>query len=439
MIPGLVPDLSEDCLFLNIFLPSVSSPGDKPYPVMVWIYGGGFKAGYSNGYNAATLAAFGNVIVVTLNYRLGVFGFLSTGDTNAPGNYGLWDQHLAINWVHNNIGEFGGDPNRVTIFGESAGSSSTVYQALYPGNAGLMQRVISESGSVNSPREFTPNPLMYAETLARAVGCGQNSTALYVQCFQSKSVGDLDAVINNPQTGIGFLPWTPVRDNDFVTYSPDEIFSGAMTFSPERELFGSLDFLTGVNSLEGALLVEYFALELNLTNPEDITISRDEFENIFIPSALTTVFGPAVSQAAFKAAVFEYTDWSDPESNNIHRETVIHMASDYTFYSPAVQTLDAKIKGNSSAGTFFYKFAVKPSTHFLPVPTWIDGLGKANHEDDVPFVFGFDPEMLRYNFVNGYNVTREEKEVSKLMMTMWTNFAKSGYVHYCAFFFFFLR
>ena len=426
IIPGLVPALSEDCLFLNIFVPSISSSGNETFPVMVWIYGGGFKAGYSNGYNAATLAGYGNVIVVTLNYRVGVFGFLSTGDSNAPGNYGLWDQHLAIKWVHDNINEFGGDPGRVTIFGESAGSASTVYQALYPGNTGLMQRVISESGSVNSPREFTPKPKMFADAVARAAGCDINSTINLVQCLKSKSANDLYAVINNPQTGIGFMLWTPVRDNEFVTYTPDAIFAESMDLSPERNFFRSLDFLTGVNSLEGALLSQYFAFELNLTNPEDITISREQFEDIFIPSALTTVLGSNVPQAAVKAAIFEYTDWSNPDDNNIHRETVVNMASEYTFYSPAVQTLAAKTRGNSSTATYFYKFSVKPSTHFLPVPSWIDGPGKANHEDDVPFVFGFDPEMLRYNFVNGYNVTKQEREVSHLLMTMWSNFATSG-------------
>ena len=425
MIPGLVPELSEDCLFLNIFFPGVSA-GNKKYPVMVWIYGGGFKAGYSNGYNAASLSAYGDVIVVTLNYRVGVFGFLSTEDGSATGNYGLWDQHMAIKWVHDNIDEFGGDPNRVTIFGESSGSASTVYQALYKGNDGLFQRVISESGSVNSPREFTPNPVVYAEIVAKAVGCDQNTTDEYIECMKNKTADDLDRVINTPQTGIGFMPWTPVQDNDFVTYNPNQIFTKSMASSKERNFLGSLDFLTGVNSLEGALLVTFFAIELNLTNPEDIAINRDEFENIFIPSALSTVFGSKIPQAAIDAAVFEYTDWEDPNNNNIHRETVVRMASDYTFYSPAVQTINAKTETNSTTGTYFYKFSTRPSTHFLPVPSWIDGVGKANHEDDVPFVFGFDKEMLRYNFVNGYNVSKEEMEVSKLMMTMWTNFAKSG-------------
>ena len=426
LIPGRVPELSEDCLFLNIFVPGAPSPANK-LAVMVWIYGGGFKAGYSNGYNAATLAGFGDVIVVTLNYRLGVFGFLSTGDKYAPGNYGLWDQQLAIEWVHDNIAAFGGDSETITIFGESTGSISTVYQALYPGNKGLLKRVISESGSVNSPRTaFTSNPEMYAETLAKALGCDQNSTAEYMKCLQSKSDSDIDTMVNNPQTGLGFLPWTPVRDDDFVSYNPYEIFTKQMASSKERECLGSLDFMTGVNSLEGALLVGYFAMVLNVSSPEDIKVSRNSFENMFVPDALTAVFGSEISPAATKATIFEYTNWTDPNNQDIYRDTVVQMASHYTFYAPAVETMNAKVITNSTTASYFYKFSTRPSTHFLPVPSWLDGDGMANHEDEVPFVFGFDQEMLDYNFINGYNVTRDEMEVSKLMMTMWTNFAKTG-------------
>ena len=425
LIPGLVPKLSENCLFLNVFVPGAPSPANR-YAVMVWIYGGGFKAGYSNGYNAATLSGFGDIIVVTLNYRLGVFGFLSSEDEHAPGNYGLWDQQMAIEWVHDNIAAFGGDPGSVTIFGESAGSTSTVYQALYPGNKGLFQRVISESGSVNSPRGFTANPAMYAEMLAKAVGCDQNETAGFISCLRAKSEDDLDAQINNPQTGLGFLPWTPVRDDTFVSYTPNEIFTKNMESSAVRKFFGSLDFMTGVNSLEGALLISYFAMQMNVTSPEDIHITRDNFENIFIPDALSAVFGPVVTAEATRATIFEYTDWENPNNDDIHRQTVVNMASDYIFYSPAIETMEAKIATNSVSSSYFYKFSTKPSIHFLPVPSWIDGEGKANHEDDVPFVFGFDKEMLQYNFVNGFNVTKDEMKVSKLIMTMWTNFAKSG-------------
>ncbi|CAI9534297.1 unnamed protein product [Staurois parvus] len=103
---------------------------------MVWIYGGGFLLGGGQGasfldnylYDGEELAVRGNVIVVTLNYRVGPLGFLSTGDENAPGNYGLWDQHFAIAWVKRNIVAFGGDPDNITIFGESAGAASVSLQ-----------------------------------------------------------------------------------------------------------------------------------------------------------------------------------------------------------------------------------------------------------------------------------------------------------------------
>ena len=147
---------------------------------------------------------------------------------------------------------------------------------------------------------------------------------------------------------------------------------------------------------------------------------------MFVPDALTAVFGSNITTAATEATIFEYTDWTDSNNQDIYRETVVHMASHLIFFEPAVETMNAKVTTNSTTASYFYKFSTRPSTHFLPVPSWLVGDGMANHQDEVPFVFGFDQEMLDYNFVNGYNVTRDEMEVSKLMMTMWTNFAKSG-------------
>ena len=119
---------------------------------MIWIHGGVFIAGFSNSYDGGPLSLSGDVIVVTINYRLNVvFGFVSTTDHHAGGNWGLWDQHLAIKWVHDNIHAFGGDPASITIYGESAGSACVVYQTIYPGNKGLFQRAIIENGSIQSP------------------------------------------------------------------------------------------------------------------------------------------------------------------------------------------------------------------------------------------------------------------------------------------------
>ncbi|XP_055955059.1 acetylcholinesterase-like [Patella vulgata] len=122
---------NEDCLYLNVFSPDIDQSG-KRYAVLVWIHGGSFLFGAGRMRPCNILAAYGQVIVVSINYRLGVFGFLSSENSAAGGNYGLWDQHLALKWVKNNIAGFGGDTTKITVFGESAGSAAVMFQAIYP-------------------------------------------------------------------------------------------------------------------------------------------------------------------------------------------------------------------------------------------------------------------------------------------------------------------
>jgi para-nitrobenzyl esterase len=136
---------SEDCLNLNVFTPACD--GAKR-PVMVWIHGGGFThgAGYEKLYNGGPLTVRGNVVVVTLNYRLGALGFLRLPGIGAQGNQGLLDQIAALRWVRDNIAAFGGDPSDVTIFGESAGSASVGCLVTMPPARGLFKRAIQQSG-----------------------------------------------------------------------------------------------------------------------------------------------------------------------------------------------------------------------------------------------------------------------------------------------------
>jgi para-nitrobenzyl esterase len=154
---GAPPEISEDCLYLNVWTPA-KTPGDR-LPVMVWIYGGGFTGGMTSApaYDGARLAEKG-VVLVSVAYRLGVFGFLAHPDLSresgkGSGNYGLEDQIAGLQWVKANIAKFGGDPTRVTIFGESAGGIAVSMLAASPAAKGLFQRAISESGgSFGSPR-----------------------------------------------------------------------------------------------------------------------------------------------------------------------------------------------------------------------------------------------------------------------------------------------
>ncbi|KAL6443208.1 hypothetical protein ACFW04_002855 [Cataglyphis niger] len=119
-----VRDVDEDCLYLNIFTPSVNSGLANKYAVMFYIHGGEFTHGASNLFPAHMLAAFYNVVVVSINYRLGALGFLSTGDENSPGNYGIFDQAMALQWVYDNIAAFNGNPDSITLFGPGAGAAS---------------------------------------------------------------------------------------------------------------------------------------------------------------------------------------------------------------------------------------------------------------------------------------------------------------------------
>jgi para-nitrobenzyl esterase len=171
--------MSEDCLTLNVWTPCVDASCNLP--VMVWIHGGSFTLGSSAQpyYDAAILADAG-VVVVTLNYRLGVFGFLaSTASVNA----GFQDQQLALAWVRANVGFFGGNASSVTLFGESAGAHSVSAHLIAPGSQGLFQRAILQSGSIawfpESPPAYTkklPEAQYGGGTFLTYLGCTANAT-----------------------------------------------------------------------------------------------------------------------------------------------------------------------------------------------------------------------------------------------------------------------
>ena len=144
---------SEDCLYLNVYYPGdfASRDRNRKLPVIVWIHGGGFVLGQASLriYQPEILAHHGDVIVVTIQYRLNIFGFVTTGDDVAPGNTGLYDQRLALTWVKGNIRDFGGDPDRVTLMGESAGSNAVNLHMLSPGSRDLFHQSVSLSGVVS--------------------------------------------------------------------------------------------------------------------------------------------------------------------------------------------------------------------------------------------------------------------------------------------------
>ena len=188
--PFLPPGaISEDCLYLNVYTPTLRSGSGRP--VLVWIHGGGLVQDGGRNYDGTKLAADGTV-VVTINYRLGALGFLAhpalaSRPGGAAGNYGLMDQQAALRWVQRNIAQFGGDPHNVTIAGQSAGGLSVLAQMVSPGARGLFQRAIVQSGTFALNQQPLATAEAAGETFATAVGCPDQTAA----CLRSVPVSDL--------------------------------------------------------------------------------------------------------------------------------------------------------------------------------------------------------------------------------------------------------
>jgi para-nitrobenzyl esterase len=187
------PNASEDCLYLNVYAPKAlgSTSGSAPRAVMVWIYGGANAIGASTYYDPTPLVQAEDVLVVTLNYRVGALGFLAHPAIDAEGhaavNYGVMDQQLALKWVQDNIAAFGGDPKNVTIFGESAGALNTLTHIVSPLSAGLFHKAIVQSGAYTLDTPSLTASQSRGTAFATRLGCTDQTAA----CLRSKTVDDV--------------------------------------------------------------------------------------------------------------------------------------------------------------------------------------------------------------------------------------------------------
>ncbi|KAL3882256.1 hypothetical protein ACJMK2_028618 [Sinanodonta woodiana] len=429
-------EISEDCLHLNIFVPGKVVPTGKPqFAVMVWIYGGGFISGAQNYYSGEILGGFNEVIVVTINYRLSLFGYARSRGGNIPGNMGLWDQHFGIKWVHANILDFGGDPERITIFGESAGSASVLYQALYPGNKGLFKNVIAESGSPLNIWAFNGNPAKRFESIANSTGCSTENEAEVIACLNSRSTDNLMEILNKERAvDLGITPgFGPSLDGDFLKESPKDIFKNRTKLSHEAlQTLGSFNLMIGMNSGEGGILIVILDMVMkHLYNSSlDDGFTPDYFKDNVLSSVIKGTDKHDV-QSLVEAIYHKYTDWSDPENKWKVANGVIDFYSDYLFNVGIIQTTisHAKSTGGSyghPTGTYLYLYDHKPS--IIHSPEWFT---LANHGVELLSVFGFADSLFKASYLNvtvesKHLAKPEEFDLSQMVMKLWTNFAKKG-------------
>ncbi|XP_071506844.1 acetylcholinesterase-like [Diadema antillarum] len=402
-------NVDEDCLYLNVHTPS---PRPTGAPVLVWFHGGMYTvgAGSSFVYEPVPLMAFTeDFIVVTVNYRLGVFGFLTTGDTTAPGNYGMFDQVMSLQWVQDNIEAFGGDPSRVTIMGQSAGSASVGLHVLSPQSSGLFQQAIMESGNALCPWAVDTNidrQIALSDEIAKQVGCYSADSEDLISCLRTVDEPTLTRaqIIISAQYLLNEMLFTPVVDFDFLPDLPINIV--------QRSEFNSVPTLLGTNQDEGTFAVMR-AFPTYVVRKEPPPMSFSQFQEMF-PQYLY-YSSPTLTEVAEQW----YVDWTkadDPSAD--HLDAFIDMNTDQTF-ACATEAM-ARALSQSGAPTFRYEMTHDPAWSIIAgIPTWIG----AGHGEELQYVFGWAFNDLFGRFVGQ---TEEEKTMSLQFMTYWTNFIRTG-------------
>ncbi|XP_049999587.1 acylcarnitine hydrolase-like isoform X1 [Alexandromys fortis] len=391
--------MSEDCLYLNIYAPAHANEGSN-LPVMVWIHGGALVIGMASMNDGSMLAATEDVVVVTIQYRLGVLGFFSTGDQHARGNWGYLDQVAALRWVQQNIAHFGGNPDLVTIFGVSAGGTSVSSLVVSPMSKGLFHRAIMQSGVALLPDLISDTHERVYTTVANVSGCETMDSEALVRCLRGKSEAEI-LVINKV-----FKIIPAVVDGVFLPKHPQELLA-SVNFRPVPSIIGvnndEYGWVIPMNPhLTGSSTTQMFGSAQTIKE-----ITRENLQAVLKNTAAQMMLPPECGDLLME----EYMgDTEDPQTLQIQ---YAEMMADFMFVVPALQVAHFQ---RSHAPVYFYEFQHQPSYLKSFKPPYV----KADHSDEVPFVFG--------SFIFGIKLvlTEEEKLLNGRMMKYWANFARHG-------------
>ncbi|GAV08990.1 hypothetical protein RvY_18602-2 [Ramazzottius varieornatus] len=440
-------EMSEDCLYLNVFTPNIT--GNPTYPVMVFIHGGGYHWGASQLTPGHMLAASQSVVVVTFNYRLGPLGFLSTGDIHSPGNYGMLDQAMAIEWVKKNIAAFSGDPNRITLFGQSAGAAAVGLHSMSSRSKFNFHQGIQQSGSELAPWAVITHwehAWNNTKKFGELVGCRQFTSKDLMDCFRAKDFLELADAGYEFKPDIGLFGWAPVVDIPpyrgilephwkFLNKAPKRMFELG-------EVDRAVPFLSGVAEDDG---YGFLTSNKEAQKTHDFLITQHIMDDA-IASLLKTENYTVNYEAVAESVRFMYTYWPNPGNVTMRRKMFVNMYSDIYYKSPAYRAMNFRARQEAP----IYQYVLNYSREASRDPLSKDFTrGFVPHMEDLYFVFGFPYLKLACQVRDPYNLNRCEttilpetyyrkfmephqdfgqgdRNMSDYLMQMWGNFAKYG-------------
>jgi len=393
------PNSNEDCLYLNVFTQNTKAK----LPVLVWIHGGGYFDGASNDYDPTKLVTQGKLVVVTLNYRLNLFGFLAhpalDSEGHPGGNYGIMDMQAALKWVQRNIAAFGGDPNNVTLGGQSAGAGASAANVLSPGSRGLFYRAIFQSGGYTP---FVPKAVAQdkGRKFAAAVGC---TTGDISKCLRALPAAKIEALAGSASETGPFIT-NPLVDGTVIPEQEIDLVRAAK--------FNKMPIMMGTTHDEGnfnAGILQYFKKDRAALSEADY---RGYLKRTYGGNAGAGGSPPAYAKDTIDRVIARYPvakagtqmAWDAAHSD------MLACRGQYT-----AEALSAQVP------VYMYLFDDRTAQTYFPKMPGFQPL--AYHTADIAYVFtGY------HGGPNGaaFKLTPAQAKLSDQMVDAWANFARSG-------------
>ncbi|GJQ67149.1 putative carboxylesterase family [Trypoxylus dichotomus] len=377
------------------------------YPVMVFIHGESYEWNTGNAYDGSVLAAFGKVIVITLNFRLGILGFLKTGFLmDSKANFGLIDQIAALIWIRENIREFGGDPDRVTMFGHGTGAACisllTLSPMVLPENKQLFKRAILMGGTALSDWALASKSRDVTYGIVHSLNCSSEDEALKA-CLRKKRLREIKGAV-----GASSPPYItrfgPVVDGFVIPNEPEKLMTNY------TDLFHRYELLYGLTEVESINLLNPVYLLHGMLD-EELDRELTDYMNAFCEFNSDICKTRTRNKYWYSAA-----DYKDSTRDVLKsRDVILDILSDARSAAPMIRM--ARYHSILNSQSYFYVFGHITSSR-NPIRN------KSAHGDELPYVFGVPLDSANPHFRDRY--TEDEKELSETIMTLWTNFAYNG-------------